>query len=205
VSRAFFVWMLMTPLTALAPQSVALGPRTTSMRSRSASSVSCASPKHAREKRRVEATAVHHHEKFIGGGEVEAARSDGPRATIGASDAEASRPAERVGERSRSGAANVITGEDRDRGSGGGKNFGTSGSGGDIHGHQLFERETFQVRRRGELDRCGVGAWPLPRATHRRWMRVEAMLRFEALFNRVRGGEDGRWRCGIGEVKTVSR
>ncbi len=41
VSFALLVMMLMTPLTALAPQSVAPGPRMTSIRSMSSITVSC--------------------------------------------------------------------------------------------------------------------------------------------------------------------
>ena len=137
--------MLMTPLTAFAPQMVPPGPRMTSMRSMSASTRSCTSQYTPSKQRCVDAAAVNENEQPFGELAVEATNADGPLIALLARNIDAGDEPEELRDAGRAGTADVILREHSDCGRSLPQLFGFLGGGGDLDVSELCERELFEL------------------------------------------------------------
>ena len=115
MSAARLVITLMTPLTALAPQTLPPGPRVTSMRSMSGIDDVLRFPEHAGEDRGVDGAAVDQDEHLVGGADGEAARGDGVLRSRDLRDVEVAGEAQRLRQGHHAHAAQVFAGDHRDR------------------------------------------------------------------------------------------
>ena len=140
----------MKPLTAKAPHSAPTGPRTTSMRSMSSSSVSWRVPLHAGEERREEAPSVHHHGDLVGREHVHAADADGPAPRARLADVHAGGEPDRVRQVLRARPADVLAGDDVDAVRRRPPPLRLPRDGRDLELHQLVERQ------RGEIGHLGL-------------------------------------------------
>ena len=153
--------MLMTPLTALAPQSAPPGPRMTSIRSMSARRVSWTSQKVPANSGEYRAAAVEHDEQLVGRADREASRAHRPSSPVIAGHVETVGEPHGLGERDDAGPANVILPQHRNSRCCLREALDPPRNGSDVELGQFLDGETLQilcrhidVALRAEIDRA---------------------------------------------------
>jgi len=140
VSFASFVMTLITPLTALAPHSVAPGPLMTSI-GRYRRAAHLARPKHPRKQRCVDGASIDEDQELVGGSAIESAGADGPLSRVDLRNLQIRCEAQRFRKTRCPRLVNIVLGDDLNRRGRLEQPFRAARHGHNLDVHQFIEAE----------------------------------------------------------------